>query len=175
FGTHYVSGVVVGALATTYTFIDKEFHSKYDSNTVKEQISLGFELASLKFSADIDGGERVREQMMQEFITHAQSNTTFLPVIQTLPGQFDWNVWSAKASQEPAVINRTLVSLSNLLSDYPEVKKHLQDTIDCYLKTGILPTLKQLNKQKRIKKRNVFPLIDGIDIVGCGYNIFTLE
>ncbi|CAF1350146.1 unnamed protein product [Didymodactylos carnosus] len=175
FGTHYVSGVVVGALATTYTFIDKEFHSKYDSNTVKEQISLGFELASLKFSADIDGGERVREQMMQEFITDAQSNTTFLPVIQTLPGQFDWNVWSAKASQEPAVINRTLVSLSNLLSDYPEVKKHLQDTIDCYLKTGILPTLKQLNKQKRIKKRNVFLLIDGIDIVGCGYNIFTLE
>lgn len=78
------------------------------------------------------------------------------------------------------VINRTLSHLADLITDEPHVAAHLRHTIDFYLEKGYLPTLTQLQSNK---KKQAYLLhmptktmpIPGLDVVGCGYDPLMLE
>lgn len=62
--------------------------------------------------------------------------------------------------------------------DKPEVESHLRRTIEFYIKNGILPTLDQLKSGKVSSRRYSVPsigLIPGLDAVGCGFDVTTLE
>ncbi|CAF3989734.1 unnamed protein product, partial [Adineta steineri] len=104
--------------------------------------------------------------------------TEFRPPVATVANQSEWTAWTNNAGEHPVVINRTLSHLANLITDHPEIAQHLRRTIDFYLTKGHLPTLTQLQlgvKAASRPKASTVIRINGLDVVGCGYNPLMLE
>lgn len=86
-----------------------------------------------------------------------------------------------KTSEQPVVVNRTLTHIANLIRDDRQVQDHLRRTVDFYLKNGILPTLADLKFPRSFARRRVSqpvkPIgpLPGTDVVGCGYDLLTLQ
>ena len=82
------------------------------------------------------------------------------------------------AGDQPTVINRTLSHIADLITNKPQVEAHLRRTIDFYLNNGYLPTLVQMTS-KVLSVSSVLPpaigMVSGLDVVGCGYDVRTLE
>ncbi|CAF1023346.1 unnamed protein product, partial [Didymodactylos carnosus] len=153
FGTHYVSSVIVGGVVHVYTFV---------SNAYAKEAST--------------------EQFSQQ--CHKIIPPVFIGDGEESVNSSDWKKWMKNASNQPSVINRTISNITDLLIDYPpEIRKHLQLTINYYLKNGVLPTLEQINtyqNQQRNKRQlsndeELIPPIPGLDVVGCGFDITSLE
>jgi hypothetical protein len=88
--------------------------------------------------------------------------------------------WLDNAGDQPVVINRTVSNIANLIRSNSQVQAHLRQTIDFYLTNGILPTLADLNSGAKLLRLDSLPPtpvgpISGLDVVGCGYDIFTLQ
>ena len=88
--------------------------------------------------------------------------------------------WMNQAGQQPLVINRTLAHIANLIRGDRQVQNHLRRTVNFYLENGFLPTLAELQaggKLARLASAPVKPigLIPGLDVVGCGYDLLTLQ
>ena len=89
--------------------------------------------------------------------------------------------WTKKTSKEPVVINRTLAHIANLIRDDEQVQDHLRRTVDFYLKNGFFPSLADLRSPRSFVRRRISPpvkpigLLPGLDVVGCGYDLFTLH
>ncbi|CAF3629212.1 unnamed protein product [Rotaria sp. Silwood1] len=122
-------------------------------------------------------------RLSKDFKKNSAFEWKFLPSVN-VTSDIDENimkVWLERASKKPTVINRTLSSIVNLLSDYPSpIRRHLQSTIDFYLKHAHLPKLeelKQKTKTTRSKRASAATSksIPGLDVVGCGFDIFKME
>ncbi|CAF1373511.1 unnamed protein product [Rotaria sp. Silwood1] len=122
-------------------------------------------------------------RLSKDFKKNSAFEWKFLPSVN-ITSDIDENimkVWLERASKKPTVINRTLSSIVNLLSDYPSpIRGHLQSTIDFYLKHAHLPKLeelKQKTKTTRSKRASAATSksIPGLDVVGCGFDIFKME
>ncbi|CAF1513902.1 unnamed protein product [Didymodactylos carnosus] len=88
---------------------------------------------------------------------NTQLEIKFVPAVITTPStkNFEWDIWLNKTALTPAVVNRTLTPITDLLFEYPlEIRQHLQLTIDYYLEHGIVPTLQQLSSTGRHKRRS---------------------
>ena len=87
--------------------------------------------------------------------------------------------WRTQAGQQPVVVNRTLSPIYRLIRNYPTVRQHLRKTIEFYLQNGVFPNYYQLKTQLlgRMAWSPAKPIgmITGLDVVGCGYNVLTLE
>ncbi|CAF1118015.1 unnamed protein product, partial [Didymodactylos carnosus] len=159
FGTHYVSSVIVGGRIHIYTFIGEEY-LKRKGRAITEKV------ISDEFQARTSGKSRSND---------FRTAITYLPPVASM------NKWLDTASDSPAVINRTVSSLSNLISSYSKkIRKHLQRTIDYYMKYGVLPILTQINTTRQKRQinnavRNTLEPIPGLDVVGCGFDITFLE
>ncbi|CAF1295634.1 unnamed protein product [Rotaria sp. Silwood1] len=189
FGTHYVSAVIVGGLGNLYTYITSNYAKEYSRSAVEEGIRIGFSVAMNSGLVGAGGnsvytwGEET-SSLTEEFKQNSEMQTKFIPAVIISPQneRRQWDVWKNQTLLEPAVVNRTLSPLVDLLLDYPdEVQKHLQATIDYYLLNGVLPTLNQvLSSKSRRKKRALINLnqarpIPGLDVVGCGFDIGDIE
>ena len=77
------------------------------------------------------------------------------------------------------VVNRTLFAIDDLIRNKPTVREHLRKTIQFYLKTGTLPTLAQLSNplsaRLSLMPGKALGPINGLDTVGCGFNILSME
>jgi hypothetical protein len=87
--------------------------------------------------------------------------------------------WSNNAGNQPVVINRTLSHIAILIRSNKQVQEHLRRTVDFYLNNGFLPTLAQLKTGRiaRVLTSPPTPIgpIFGLDVVGCGYDLFSLK
>lgn len=88
--------------------------------------------------------------------------------------------WMDQAGQQPLVINRTLAHIANLIRTDRQVQTHLRRTVDFYLENGFLPTLADLQTGRKLARLASVPvrpigLIPGLDAVGCGYDMLTLQ
>ncbi|CAF5019543.1 unnamed protein product, partial [Rotaria sp. Silwood1] len=153
----------MGGLINTYTFINQTTHSQYNYSKTLQDIS--HTVSS--------------ENRIQTNLSLSENSQTFIfyePSIKANSSKSDWFTWIHALDKRPSVINRTLIYLTYLLDDYPEVQNHLQKTIDYYQKHGVLPTLAQLNGKKNFKLSSThLPSIYGLDIVGCGFDILSMQ
>ncbi|CAF5069839.1 unnamed protein product [Rotaria sp. Silwood1] len=188
FGTHYVSSVIVGGLGNLYTYITGSYEKEYSRSVVEEGITIGFRVAMNNGLVGTGNGAynwgEGESSLTEEFKQNSEMQTKFIPAVVISPQneRRQWDVWKEQTLSEPAVVNRTLSPLVNLLLDYPdEVQKHLQATIDYYLLNGVVPTLDQvLSSKSRQKKLALINFdqakpISGLDVVGCGFDIGRIE
>ncbi|CAF4029862.1 unnamed protein product, partial [Rotaria sp. Silwood1] len=147
---------------------------------------IGFEFANLGGVSGLFSWGSEERQLTDEFKKNSLLQVKFQPSVissvsaKTLNEQ--WNIWSNRASQTPAVVNRTLSPITDLLFDYPpEVRRHLELTINYYLSHGTLPSLQQLRESfdsSQLQSKSTvseITSIPGLDVVGCGYDIFNLS
>ncbi|CAF1373491.1 unnamed protein product [Rotaria sp. Silwood1] len=94
-------------------------------------------------------------RLSKDFKKNSAFEWKFLPSVN-VTSDIDENImkaWLERASKKPTVINRTLSSIVNLLSDYPSpIRRHLQSTIDFYLKHAHLPKLEELKQNTNITR-----------------------
>lgn len=88
-------------------------------------------------------------------------------------------VWLQTAGEQPVVVNRTLFPIESLIRNKPTVREHLRKTINFYMTHGVMPTLAQLNgrstgRHALLPPKPIGP-INGLDVVGCGFNILSME
>ncbi|CAF1340765.1 unnamed protein product, partial [Didymodactylos carnosus] len=189
FGTHYVSAVIVGGLGNLYIYITSSYAREYSRSAVEEGIKVGFGVAMDNglVGAGVNGvynWGKEKSSLTEEFKQNSEMQTKFIPAVVISPQneRRQWDVWKEQVLSNPAVVNRTLCPLVDLLIDYPdEVQKHLQATIDYYLLNGVLPTLDQVLSSKFRRKKRAFVNFDqakpvpGLDVVGCGFDIGGIE
>lgn len=143
FGTHYVTSVIVGAQASSYTFLSNSYHTATAYRKMEEQISIKFQIDKLNLGGDHNTGN-LENSLTEDFKKNSKNHIVFHPPVKDVANKPQWNAWLDTASQQPVVVNRTLARLSDLFSDSPLVQTHLQKTIDYYVLHGITPTLQQL-------------------------------
>lgn len=188
FGTHYVSSVIVGGSINLYTYVKSSYQSEHSSSSVQNDIKIGLSVAmqgglvGVDVNAGFTWGSEV-SSLTETFKNNTEMRMQFSPAIVLSPatqGQ-QWIVWKRRTLSDPAVVNRTLSPLVNLLMDYPEeVQEHLQATIDYYLVHGTVPTLEQALEVKTQRKKSLLigramKQIPGLDVVGCGFDITAVE
>ncbi|CAF2684273.1 unnamed protein product [Rotaria sp. Silwood2] len=179
FGTHYISSIVVGGAVEMFTQVTSEYQETHSKVSVEQQVSVGFGYQQAQMSASTNLGFEVGVNT-EDFKKNAQMEVKFSPAVITTSEteKKQWDIWLDRASSSPVVVNRTISPLINLLIEYPiEIRRHLELTIDYYLKNGKVPTIDDLSnvgqrKKRAIGNQNVLP---GLDIVGCGYDIFSLK
>ncbi|CAF3207054.1 unnamed protein product [Rotaria sp. Silwood2] len=179
FGTHYISSIVVGGTVEMFTQVNSEFQESHSKISVSQEIGIGFGLEMGQISISNSFGSEVGVNT-EDFKKNTQIQVEFSPAVITTPEteKRKYDIWLDRASSTPVVVNRTLSPLVDLLIEYPvEIRRHLQLTIDYYLKSGTLPTIDQLmNANKRRKREtNDHKALPGLDVVGCGYDIFSLK
>ncbi|CAF4831041.1 unnamed protein product [Rotaria sp. Silwood1] len=153
----------MGGLINTYTFINQTTHSQYNYSKTLQDIS---------HTVSSENRSRTNLSLSED----SQTFIFYEPSIKSNGSKSDWFTWIHALDKRPSVINRTLIYLTYLLDDYPEVQNHLQKTIDYYQKHGVLPTLAQLNGKKNFKLSSThLPSIYGLDIVGCGFDILSMQ
>ena len=192
FGTHYTSSVIVGGVLHYYTFLSKEWQRDHSVTSTENHISTGFQLGlgipiGDDFSVDVDfdlpeisfgSGSGTNISVQSEKFKGNSETRIFSrpPTPSTLSSKFNRSLtaWLSQTVNQPVVINQTVFPLTDLLLDYPvAIAKHLQMTIDFYLKNGSLPKLTDLNQQRNlVLKPSV--TVPGLDVVGCGYDIMQL-
>lgn len=175
FGTHYISSVIMGGAINIYTFVNEK-SSQYNYSEISQEISLlitnTLQSVVLLNATFVDK----RNQTTSSPLEDSQTFFLYQPPIDNNDSQQDWSVWTNALDKHPSVINRTLVPLTELLYDYPQVQNHLRRTIAYYKQYGVLPTLAQLNNRRRIRSSTAsLPLIPGLDIVGCGFDILSMQ
>jgi hypothetical protein len=88
-------------------------------------------------------------------------------------------IWQQVAGDHPVVVNRTLFSIHDLIRNKPTVREHLRKTVEFYLNTGTMPTFAQVNGQKTARLSLIPPQpigpINGLDVVGCGYDVLLMQ
>ncbi|CAF2891598.1 unnamed protein product [Rotaria sp. Silwood2] len=176
FGTHYISSVIMGGFINIYTFINQTIHSQYNYSKTSQEISLFIKdmIIPLNHVRTVFNENRSRANFSS--LEDSQTFILYQPPIKSNGSKSDWFTWTHALDEHPSVINRTLISLTHLLDDYPEVQSHLQTTIDYYEKHGVLPTLAQLNYKRSSRlSSDSLPLISGVDIVGCGFDILSVQ
>ncbi|CAF3620401.1 unnamed protein product [Rotaria sp. Silwood1] len=179
FGTHYISSIVIGGVVEMFTQVSSKYQEYYNKKSIEKQMSIGFEYQQAQMSASYNRSFQV-SVTTEEFKKNTEIEVKFSPSVMTTPTtkHKQWDIWLDRASSTPVVINRTLSPLTNLLNEYPiEIRRHLNLTIDYYLRNGKLPTIDQLpsvdlRKKRSINNQNILP---GLDVVGCGYDIFSLK
>ncbi|CAF3662706.1 unnamed protein product [Rotaria sordida] len=179
FGTHYTSSIIVGGNVEMFTKVNSEYQETTSKQSISQQISIGFDFQVYKMSTTIDIGEDIGVTT-EDFKKNTQIEVKFSPAVITTPQTKNkqYDIWLDRASSTPVVVNRTLLPLVDLLIEYPiEIRRHLQLTIDYYLTNGMLPTIDQLTNVEKRKKRatNDHNTLPGLDVVGCGYDIFSLK
>lgn len=143
YGTHYVTSVIVGGTAFMYTFVNTSYSSSQSIEKVSEQISFNFQYKKASLSGNVNSSSYY-EKLSKEFLKNSNDVTEFHPSVKSEQNESEWSVWVSQAWQQPVAINRTLSSITDLVSDYPNVQAHLQKTIDYYLQFNKYPTLEQL-------------------------------
>ena len=179
FGTHYTSSIIVGGVVDMFTQVTSEYQEMHSKISIEQQVSVGFGYKEAQMSANSHFGNEVGVSF-EEFRKNTQMEVRFSPAVLTTPQTENkqWDIWLDQASSTPVVVNRTLSPLINLLIEYPiEIRRHLQLTIDYYLKNGKTPTIDELSSVSQRKKRalSTFNVLPGLDVVGCGYDIFSLQ
>lgn len=89
-------------------------------------------------------------------------------------------MWLKTAGDHPVVVNRTIFPIYDLIRNKPTIRQHLRKTTEYYLKTGSMPTFEQLTsplsgRSAQIVQTKPIGPIHGLDTVGCGYNILSME
>lgn len=143
FGTHYVSSVIMGGKVSMYTKVNSSFHKEVDYSKLTEQVSFGFRYKLLTFQMD-ESAEEIRKHFIEDFEKNSEMETHFTPSPQPAQNQSEWNAWEEQTLKSPQVINSTFAPISDLAFKFPEVKTHLQKTIDYYMAHGDVPTIAQL-------------------------------
>jgi hypothetical protein len=162
FGTHYISSLIMGGSINIYTFVNQT-SSQYNYSEISEEISL---FITDKIKSVNTTFIKKRNQTSSSLLEDSETLIIYQPQINNHGSQSDWSVWTDALDKHPSVINRTLVSLTELLYDYPEVQKHLRKTIAYYHQYRVLPTLAQLNNKLTSRSSSdSLPLIPGFDIV----------
>lgn len=179
FGTHYTSSIIVGGTVEMFSHVTSEYQEKHSRRSIEEQISLSFQYKEAEMSIGTGSGINIGITT-EDFMKNTEMDVEFSPAVATTPETEHkrWDLWLNQVSITPVVVNRTLSSLVNLLIGYPiEIRRHLELTMNYYLKNGHVPTLDQLSnvgqrRKRSINHRNILP---GLDVVGCGYDIFSLK
>ncbi|CAF3928241.1 unnamed protein product [Rotaria sordida] len=175
YGTHYLSNVIVGGIAHLYTFIMENYHKNSTYEDMIQQISFTAKLKEFTFQT-----EEIDQNITENFKKNSYTISIFQPPIVNINNQSILQTWINNVGEQPVVISRTLSHISDLIRSNNQVQEHLRRTIDFYLSNGFLPTLVQLNSQKKMTKsysslptpiRSIF----GLDVVGCGYDLLTLQ
>ncbi|CAF0882559.1 unnamed protein product [Didymodactylos carnosus] len=183
FGTHYISSVVVGGTVDMFTSVTSKFQQEYSKFAVSEQIGFKFSFEEAQMSAS-KRYDKVIDVSSETFRQNSQLEVKFLPAIidTSAPKNISLDIWMNQTAKTPTVINRTMSSITNLLYDKDiRIRRYLQLTIDYYLKNGQVPSYEQLRNAGRKRRRRSLigdsdmELIPGIDVIGCGYDIFSLD
>ncbi|CAF4660129.1 unnamed protein product [Rotaria sp. Silwood1] len=179
YGTYYVSNVIVGGIAHLYTFVRESYHKNATFEEMTQQISLTAKHEEFTFHTESQT-EEIYEKVTEKFKKNSYTISTFQPSLVTVNNQSMLQTWINNAGEKSIIINRTLSHIADLISSNNQVQEHLRRTIDFYLNNGFLPTLAQLNSRKKITRfyssapRSIRPIF-GLDVVGCGYDLLTLE
>ena len=169
FGTHFVGSVIVGGRATINTFVNSSFHSEYSHSTVSEQVSIGFDYEKLHLSLN-DDAQEVEDSLMEDFKNSSHRRVTFEPDLpEILEADAPWLAWEIAAANNPTVVNTSVSSIANLFYENPDVMSHMQRTIDFYIENGQAPTLAELQGLHK-SLNHPYPLVPGLQIVGCGFD-----
>ncbi|CAF3492650.1 unnamed protein product [Rotaria sp. Silwood1] len=179
YGTYYVSNVIVGGIAHLYTFVRESYHKNATFEEMTQQISLTAKHEEFTFHTESQT-EEIYEKVTEKFKKNSYTISTFQPSLVTVNNQSMLQTWINNAGEKSIIINRTLSHIADLISSNNQVQEHLRRTIDFYLNNGFLPTLAQLNSRKKITRfyssapRSIRPIF-GLDVVGCGYDLLTLQ
>ena len=193
FGTHYVSSVIVGGVAHLYRFISEQWQREHSQESTSHAVTFGL---SIGFRAGTAGGGsgsigiplpslnflpswgNSMAKTFELFIKSSKNSYDLRPALADSAdssGYVNMSAWLAQVARQPVVVNRTLYPLSDLVKwKRPDVAHHLRSTIDFYLKYGELPKLNNIIRRGRSTK-NSLKTIFGLNIVGCGLDILTLE
>ncbi|CAF1472757.1 unnamed protein product [Adineta steineri] len=178
YGTHYVSRIIVGGTAYLYTLLDSNYHKEYSYEETSSQVSLMFEYKQYNGQYGQDA-TNIWSQIKETFKKNAVTTSIFQPPVAPRENKSDWEVWQQTAGDQPVAVNRTLFSIHDLIKNKTTVREHLRKTIEFYLKKGFMPTLAELNNRNTfrlvsIPSKPIGP-INGLDVVGCGYDILLME
>ncbi|CAF0806318.1 unnamed protein product [Didymodactylos carnosus] len=180
FGTHYISSIVVGGVVEMFTQVDSKYQEEHSSLSISQSIGISFQFQQAQIGSSEDFGSTTNISLTN-FRKNSQLEVKFVPAVIKTPAteRIQYGLWVNNTAKTPAVINRTLSSITDLLYDMDiQVRRHLQLTIDYYLENGEVPTVEKLQEASRRRKRRSSEdtdLIPGMDVVGCGYDIFSLE
>ncbi|CAF4059651.1 unnamed protein product [Rotaria sp. Silwood2] len=175
YGTYFVSNVIVGGIAHLYTFITENYHKNSTYEELAQQISLTAQYKEFTFQ-----NKSQAEEITEKFQKNSNTMSIFQPSIVNVNNQPMLQTWINNAGEKPVVINRTLSHIANLIRSNSQVQEHLRRTIDFYLNNGFLPTLAQLNSREKMTRfyaplsKPIRPIF-GLDVVGCGYDLLTLQ
>ncbi|CAF3720253.1 unnamed protein product [Rotaria sp. Silwood1] len=157
FGTHYISSIVIGGVVEMFTQVNSKYQEHYDKQSIEKQMSIGFGSILSQMSVSHNFNFEV-DNTTEEFKKNTEIEVKFSPSVMTTPTtkHKQWHIWLDRASSTPVVINRTLSPLTDLFIEYPiEIRRHLNLTIDYYLRNGKLPTIDQLSSVDLRKKRSI--------------------
>ena len=178
YGTHYTSSVIVGGVIEMFTYVNSEYQKLHSRRSIEKQIAIAFGYQKYEMSGSTDADSSI-PFISEDFKRNSQMNTKFSPHLTKTPetDKTPRDIWLEQTLSTPVIINRTLSPLVDLLNEYPiEIRYHLQLTIDYYLKNGKVPTIGQLSSAGQLQSRTgyVQNILPGSDVVGCGFDIFTL-
>jgi hypothetical protein len=174
YGTHYLSSIKIGAKYELVTLIDQNFASSHSQETVKEQINLSFSYEQVNIGLE-SGSVDITSQIMKEFSQNSERYGIFIP---SLKNENVTKEWVEYAELNPGIIGLEAHYISDLLiaNNYNEIGLHLKKTIDYFLSTQKYPEDTNMNVPiKALPVNNDLPWIPGLDKVGCGYDLTTLE
>ena len=181
YGTHYVSGLIMGAAVKSYTFVNDAFTKTVDYSKLTQDIKLDFSYNKAKFSGD-HSSEEILNKTSVGYANNSNTKLFFTPVPIVQGGQPEWLAWEQQAPDNPQVLNTTVAPITDLMFNYPEVQAHAKKTIEYYLKHGEMPKLSDLTANSimrllmnSLKRLGDVPLITGLDVVGCGYDAMSFE
>ena len=176
FGTHYISSVIMAGVINIYTFVNQKSYTQYNYSKISYEISL-FIKDQMIFSANKSKTTTSKWNRTNSLdFEDSQMFIVYQPPINNNDSESIWSLWTYAIDEHPYVINRTLRPLTDLLNDYPEIQTHLQITTDYYQKYGSLPTLADLNHKRHSRSLSTsIRLIPGLDIVGCGFDILSVQ
>ncbi|CAF1513144.1 unnamed protein product [Rotaria magnacalcarata] len=145
FGTHYVTHVIVGAIAHIFTLLSDAYAKSSSFQETMSQVSrMGHYFFLSSYSTDYS--HRIEQSITESFRKTSQSFVEYRPPVPQVPGKTEWQSWLSNALSTPVVVNRTLAPLSNLFYRYPLVQAHLRRTINYFLNHGRHPMLADLNR-----------------------------
>ncbi|CAF3790676.1 unnamed protein product [Rotaria sp. Silwood1] len=178
YGTHYVSRIIVGGTAHLYTLMDSSYYkeSSYEERTSQVRLMFQYKQYNGQIGSNLGA---IWASMKEKFKTTAATLSVFQPPVASQENKSDWETWQKTAGNYPIVVNRTLFSIHNLIKNKSTVREHLRKTIEFYLQKGVMPTLTELNGQRK-RRNSLIPQkpqgsIIGLDVVGCGYDPLLLE